>query len=107
MWKEKKKKNKKFFNELIRKNKEIEDNKIKEIDRRVIDTLSLFEDKIVDIEKKTLWRICDTEEILKTKINDSYVEECLKSLEERLKRDFGALVVEAKKYHNYFEELRS
>ena len=65
LWKEKKKKHKKFHQSNLQQTKIIVENKVKDMDRKMVECLSNMEDKIVDIEKKTLWRICDTEEIVK------------------------------------------
>lgn len=40
-----------------------------------------------EIEKGTLWKIRDCEELLKSRVSEKYVEESIKSLEKRLYKD--------------------
>lgn len=43
--------------------------------------------KIDELEKHTTWRIKDCEDLLKTRINDKYVDDAIRLLEERLMKE--------------------
>jgi hypothetical protein len=43
-----------------------------------------LQNKFADLEKSTLWRIRDCEELLKIRVNEKYVNDALAKLEERL-----------------------
>jgi hypothetical protein len=47
---------------------------------------------VIDTEKKTLWRINDCEEVMKSKITEIYVNESLRGLEDRLKREVAVVL---------------
>lgn len=40
-----------------------------------------------NLEKKTLWKIQDLEEIVKRRITEEYVDDSLRIFEERMKRE--------------------
>ena len=63
------------------------DGKIRELDTRLVDVVAYLEDKVIDTEKKTLWRINECEESVKSKITAPFVDESLRGLEDRLRRD--------------------
>ena len=46
-----------------------------------------FHNKVSEIEKGTLWKIRDCEELLKSRVSEKYVEESIKSVERRLYKD--------------------
>jgi hypothetical protein len=57
------------------------------LDRKLADSIAYLEDKVIDAEKKTLWRINDCEEILRSKVTERYVDDSVRSMEEKLRRD--------------------
>ena len=52
----------------------------------------------MNIEKKTLWKISDIDEILKRRITEDYVDDSCRALEEKLKRE---VKVFSKFFQNY------
>ena len=46
-----------------------------------------MEEKLVEVEKQTLWRIKDCEDLLKSRVNDIYVNDAVRKLEEKLKNE--------------------
>lgn len=44
-------------------------------------------DKSEDIEKKTIWRINELENSIKSKINAQYVEDSCRAVEEKIRRE--------------------
>jgi len=48
------------------------------------DAVTNFGKKTDDIESETLWRIKDCEELLKSRVSDKYVNDALRSVEEKI-----------------------
>jgi hypothetical protein len=60
---------------------------VRDIEKRVIESVAFLEDRVIDAERKTLWRISDCEQILKTKITEVFVNDSLRAMEDKLKRE--------------------
>lgn len=54
------------------------------------DALASFGKKTDDIQSETLWRIKDCEELLKVRVSDKYVNDALKSVEEKIMKVLNA-----------------
>ena len=52
---------------------------------KVTEKVDAVQGKLLEVEKHTLWRIKDCEDLLKSRINDTYVDDSMKKLEEKLK----------------------
>lgn len=50
-------------------------------------SINSFHGKIANIEKETLWKIKDCEELLKSRVSERYVEQSINSLEKRVFKD--------------------
>jgi hypothetical protein len=48
-----------------------------------------FGKNVDDIKSETLWRIKDCEELLRSRVSDKYVNDALKSLDEKINRQLG------------------
>ena len=46
-----------------------------------------LEEKLLEVEKHTLWKIKDCEDLLKSRINDTYVDDSIRKLEEKLRNE--------------------
>lgn len=54
------------------------------------EALASFGKKTDDIQSETLWRIKDCEELLKVRVSDKYVNDALKSVEEKIMKYLNA-----------------
>jgi hypothetical protein len=61
--------------------------RISEIENKLLGKIDLMEEKLVEVEKQTLWRIKDCEDLLKSRVNDIYVDDAVRKLEEKLKNE--------------------
>lgn len=61
--------------------------RISEIENKLLGKIDLVEEKLVEVEKQTLWRIKDCEDLLKSRVNDIYVDDAVRKLEEKLKNE--------------------
>ena len=52
---------------------------------KVTEKVDAVQGKLLEVEKHTLWRIKDCEDLLKSRINDTYVNDSINKLEEKLK----------------------
>ena len=66
--------------------------RIKETNKRVNDQVKSAVDKSEDIEKKTIWRINELENTIKSKINAQYVEDSCRAVEEKIRREVKSFV---------------
>jgi hypothetical protein len=54
------------------------------------DALATFGKKTDDIQSDTLWRIQDCEKLLKVRVSDKFVNDALKSVEEKIMKILNA-----------------
>ena len=71
----------------MRAAKENLDSKVRDCDQRIIESIAYLEDRVLDTEKKTLWRINDCEALLSQKVTESYVNDSLRGFEDKMKRE--------------------
>ena len=50
--------------------------------------LNIIEEKLSNIEKKTLWKINECEDNMKKRVTADYVEDAVIALEEKFKREY-------------------
>lgn len=82
-----KRKSKKFKNKILSDFDELkksEDKRIFEMDKKFGTQIASFEEMVREVEKKTVWRIQDCEELLRKRINDEYVDFTVRNTEEKL-----------------------
>jgi chromosome segregation ATPase len=60
---------------------------IDELDAKLEARQHALDRKIDEVEKHTTWRIKDCEDLLRSRINDTYVDDSIRMLEERLKKE--------------------
>ena len=61
-----------------------------------------------EVEKKTLWKILETEDQIKRRVTEDYVNDCMRLFEDRLKKDqLSHLSIDQVKIDTVFHELRS
>ena len=61
-----------------------------------------------EVEKKTLWKILETEDHIKRRVTEDYVNDCMRLFEDRLKKDqLSHLSIDQVKIDKVFHELRS
>ncbi|EGR30463.1 scp-like extracellular protein, putative [Ichthyophthirius multifiliis] len=90
-----KEKNQKIKEKLVKDFDEMKkyfEKKIVNLEAKLNDKINTFEDRTQNIEKKTLWKIQDCEEMLKKRITEEYVDDSCIALEEKLKRDVFSLI---------------
>lgn len=58
--------------------------KMEMLDRKVMTDIKAFEKMLADLETATLWKIRDCEELLKSRVSDTYVSDAIKALHEKL-----------------------
>lgn len=80
---------KKVRDELKLKCNEIE-HLIKEIEAGLIERFNGLEKRFAELELNTLWKLKDCEELLKVRVNEKYVWDAIKSLEDKLRRELIA-----------------
>jgi len=82
-----KRKSKKFKTKILNDFEELKKNDEKrffEMDKKFGSQIAQFEEMVREVEKKTVWRIQDCEELLRKRINDEYVDFTVKNSEEKL-----------------------
>mmetsp|Transcript_21892 Transcript_21892/g.39926 ORF Transcript_21892/g.39926 Transcript_21892/m.39926 type:complete len:601 (+) Transcript_21892:151-1953(+) len=84
-----KKAKKKVRDELKLKCSEIE-HLMREIEAGLLERFSGLEKKFAELELNTLWKLKDCEELLKVRVNEKYVWDAIKSLEDKLRRDLAS-----------------
>ena len=80
-------KSKKFKTKILNDFEELkksEDKRIFEMDKKFGSQIAAFEEMVREVEKKTVWRIQDCEELLRKRINDEYVDFTVRNSEEKL-----------------------
>ena len=61
-----------------------------------------------EVEKITLWKILETEDQIKRRVTEDYVNDCMRLFEDRLKKDqLSHLSIDQVKIDKVFHELRS
>ena len=83
-YKTKSKKFKKKILDDFEENKKSNDKRIFEMDKKFGAQIAQFEELVREVEKKTVWRIQDCEELLRKRINDEYVDFTVRNSEEKL-----------------------
>ena len=63
---------------------EMIDKKLHEMEKKVMNKIDSFETKVIEVEKNTLWKIKDCEELLKIRVNQEYVNDNIKKSEEKM-----------------------
>jgi len=69
------------------------DDKIKMLEAKLNGRMDGIDRKIDEVEKHTTWRIKDCEDLLRSRINDTYVDDSIRLLEERLTKEVDILFV--------------
>ena len=54
------------------------------MEKKVANKIESFETKVIEVEKNTLWKIKDCEELLKIRVNQEYVTDNIKKSEEKM-----------------------
>ena len=85
--KEKAKKIKKKLNDAIEDQRIKITRKVDDLDKKMAGALAHMEVLVKDVEKKTIWKIQDCETLLQKRINNEYVDNSIKVLEERLRKE--------------------
>ncbi|KAL4485655.1 hypothetical protein ABPG72_010917 [Tetrahymena utriculariae] len=85
--KEKHKKLKVKVSTEIEEIKKYFEKKVVDLDTKYATKINQFEDKVQAIEKKTLWKIQDCEEMMKKRITEDYVDDSIKALEDKIRRE--------------------
>ena len=65
------------FSELSKTN-------INHLDKKFIQKISQFEDSVRNVEKKTVWRIQDCEDLLKKRVTEDFINSNFSALEDKL-----------------------
>ena len=68
------------------------DAKIKALEDKLQGRMDGLDKKIDEVEKSTTWRIRDCEDLLRSRINDTYVDDSIRLLEERLMKEVFILL---------------
>lgn len=63
------------------------DEKIKALEDKLQGRMDGIDRKIDEVEKHTTWRIKDCEDLLRSRINDTYVDDSIRLMEERLMKE--------------------
>ena len=66
--------------------KSLED-KLKALEAKLSGRMDNLDRKVDEVEKHTTWRIKDCEDLLRSRINDTYVDDAIRLLEERLTKE--------------------
>ncbi|KAL4432888.1 hypothetical protein ABPG74_014402 [Tetrahymena malaccensis] len=74
----------------LSENKTYFEKKIYELEKKLLIQLNTYDDKISDVEKNTLWRIQDCEEIIKKRVTQDYVDNSFSAFQEKIIRDMKA-----------------
>ena len=61
------------------------DDRVQTMGNKLTEKVDSVQGKLLEVEKHTLWRIKDCEDLLKSRINDTYVNDSINKLEEKLK----------------------
>jgi hypothetical protein len=82
------------------------DKKFRELEKNLMGEINGFKDRCMDVEKKTLWRIQDCEEMLKKRITQEYVDDSIQGLEEKLTRDIlSKIKIDGDRMEKIYDEL--
>jgi len=68
-------------------NHKVLEEKIKALEAKLAGRMDGLDRKIDEVEKHTTWRIKDCEDLLRSRINDTYVDDAIRLLEERLSKE--------------------
>ena len=85
--KEKAKKIKKKLNDSIEDQRIKVTRKVDDLEKKMAGALAHLEVIVKDVEKKTIWKIQDCETLLQKRINNEYVDNSIKIMEERLRKE--------------------
>jgi len=69
------------------------DAKIKALEDKLQGRMDGLDKKIDEVEKSTTWRIRDCEDLLRSRINDTYVDDSIRLLEERLMKEVFYFII--------------
>jgi len=79
------KKTKKTLRDEIKSSFTIIEDTVQNVGNKLTEKVDSVQGKLLEVEKHTLWRIKDCEDLLKSRINETYVNDSMKKLEEKLK----------------------
>lgn len=65
--------------------------RINTVEQQVNDKVAAVERKYGELEVNTFWKLRDIEELLKLRVNETYVHEVCKKSEELVRRDLNAI----------------
>mmetsp|Transcript_33297 Transcript_33297/g.30245 ORF Transcript_33297/g.30245 Transcript_33297/m.30245 type:complete len:202 (+) Transcript_33297:282-887(+) len=71
-----KKKKKKLESKISLFHSSLEE-RISELEKKMNDRMDKFTEKVVEVEKSTIWKIKDCEDLLRTRVNEKYVENAI------------------------------
>lgn len=77
---------KKLRKEAIETNKKLQSEML-QADTKLSDKIAEIEKKLSDLEQNTLWKIKDCEELLKLRVNEKFVYDAIKGIEDKIKRE--------------------
>lgn len=55
------------------------------MEKKVFGKVDTLEEKLTEVERNTLWKIKDCEDLLKTRVSERYVDDSIQTMEDRLK----------------------
>lgn len=87
------KKAKKKLNDAMEDQKVKLTRKLDDLDKKVAGSMAHLEVVVKDVEKKTIWKIQDCETLLQKRINNEYVENSCKALEDRLRKEVYFIIL--------------
>ena len=61
------------------------------MEKKISNKIDFFETKVIEVEKSTLWKIKDCEELLKIRVNEEYVTDAIKKSEEKMQNYLKSL----------------
>lgn len=91
--KEKRKKMKAKVYSTIEETKKSLENKILQLDLKMIEKFGMMKEENDKVEKKTLWKIQECEEMLKARVTEDFVNDSIKLMDERIKREVSYLII--------------
>ena len=71
----------------MEENQKVLEDRIKALEDKLSGRMDGLDRKIDELEKHTTWRIKDCEDLLRSRINDTYVDDAIRLLEERLSKE--------------------
>lgn len=73
--------------------------RVSELEQQLSEKIDPMQEKLLEVEKQTLWRIRDCEDLLKSRVSGSYIDDQVVKIEQRLKSEvnsFGLMYIDAR-----------